>query len=451
MLQSNLPQQELITLIKDKLEEQQVHPNIRALWEEIILGLDGKNIGIPVGDVQIDKNIQIRKDMLICIGGLTGSAKSSFLDDVFVLKLFKSWLANENDDSFPNIEWIYFSMERSPLYKRAKWLCWLLYNDYGVKMSISALLSWQKGAMINEALLPYIPRLLEYLDFLEDKIDLIGGEKYNHEIKEIIASKMNRLGYHIHCNNSYDKYTGVIKGTVLVNGQVIARFNPDIYETNKLGTKKYYVDILIPQLNKGNKVVRVYENDRKYISYDPNRIVMVIFDHISKIRLKPGQNRKECNDECADNIAEDRDYYGITAIAVNQWNREIYKEDPNKCPQGIVPTELHFADSSSIIRNADLVLGIIDPIRLQDFNQAGYEVINTISDQGYCNFRSIHIIKNTYGGNGIALGFSFIGESGYFRALPSPNHMTDTLYYMTAKGLAYYDKLSFEEHINLLQ
>ena len=385
--------------------------------------------------------------MLIVIGGLTGSAKSSLLDDIFVLKLFKSWLCNEHDDKFPNIEWTYFSMERSPLQKRAKWLCWLLYNDYGVKVSIGDLLSWQRGHSLRADLIPYIPRLLEYLDFLEDKIDLIGGEKYNHEIYDIICSKMNRIGYHVHTNVTYDPYTGSISGHVLVNGDKVGKFNTEVYELNKLGTKKFYVDILVPQIGGEHKTVRVYENDRKYVPFDPHRVNIIVIDHISKIRLGTGQNRKEANDQCADLAAELRDYYGITVIIVNQFNREIYKEDPTKYTEGIVPQEIHFADSSSVLRNADLVLGIIDPIRLQDFNQAGYDVHSCVSREGYCTLRTVHVVKSTFGGGGAKIGMSFVGESGYFRTLPKADSMTDALYFMTVNALSSYGDKSFESQV----
>ena len=445
LLESNLTQSQLTSLIKDKLKESGAHPNVRALWDEIISGIDGKNVGIPIGDDQLDKNIQIRKNMLICIGGLTGSAKSALLDDIFVLKLFKSWLSNEHDDLFPNIEWTYFSMERSPLHKRAKWLCWLLYNDYGVPVSIGDLLSWQRGQPIKPGLLPYIPRLLEYLDLLEDKIDLIGGEKYANEIYDIICSKMNRIGYHIHCNTNFDKYTGEISGQVLVNGEAVGKFDNEVYEENRIGTKKYYVDILIPQSDGINLQVRVFENDKKYVPFDSKKVNVIVVDHISKVRLAQGQNRKEANDQTADMLAELRDYYGITVIIVNQFNRSIYSEDPTRLPEGLVPMESHFADSSSILRNADLVLGILDPIRLSDYSQAGYDVAGCISRDGYCTLRTVHIVKSTFGGSGAKLGFSFIGESGYFRTLPPANYMTDNLYYLTVNSLSEVGGKTFEE------
>lgn len=390
----------------------------------------------------------VRKAMLICIGGLTGSAKSAFLDDVFLLKLFKSWLVNEHDDKFPDIEWLYFSMERSPLHKRAKWLCWLLFNDYGVSVSIDDILSWQRGAIINPTLLPYIPRLLEYLDFLEDKVDLIGGEKYNNEIYNIVCAKLNREGYHVRCEVDYDVYTGSISGSVYVNNDEVGQFDSAVYEINKLGTKKYYVDIIIPQADGTNKEMRVYESDKLYVPYNPKKVHVIIVDHISKIRIDHGENRKTTNDQAADLLAELRDYYGVTVIIVNQFNRTAYGEDVDRMPEGFVPSETHFADSSSVIRNADLVLGILDPTRLQDWNQASYDIRSLVTEEGHCMFRSVHVVKSTYGGSGSKLGFSFIGKCGYFRSIPPAANMTDALYYMTANGFAgLIEEKTFEQHV----
>lgn len=389
----------------------------------------------------------IRRAMLICIGGLTGSAKSSFLDDVFLLKLFKSWLINEHDDNFPNIEWVYFSMERHPLHKRAKWLCWLLYNDYGVEFSVNDILSWQSNRIIKPEILPYIPRLLEYLDFLEDKVDLLGGEKFAWEIEEIVKSKLNREGYHIYCNTEFDRYTGEISGHVYVNNHIVGKFDSELYEVNNIGTRKYYVDISVPTKDGENRIIRVFENDKMYVPYDPKKVTILILDHISKVRLRTGQNRKEANDEIADIMAELRDYYGVTVIIVNQFNREIYKEDASRLQDGIVPTETYFADSSSVIRNADLVLGILDPMRVQDWHQAGYDVNSCISPSGHCTLRTVHVVKSTYGGDGAKLGFSFVGKAGYFRTLPQSHNMTDELYYMTVNSLNSVGGKSFEQHV----
>lgn len=393
----------------------------------------------------------VRKAMLICIGGLTGSAKSSFLDDVFLLKLFKSWLVNEHDDNFPNIEWVYFSMERSPLHKRAKWLCWLLYNDYGVEFSVNDILSWKRDNIIKPEILPYIPRLLEYLDFLEDKVDLIGGEKYCWEIEEIVKARLNREGYHIYCDTDFDEYTGQISGHVYVNNQRVGTFDENTYEENNIGTRKYYVDILIPTKDGEDREVRVFENDKMYVPYDPKKITIVIVDHISKVRIQDGKNRKQTNDDVADMLAELRDYYGITVIIVNQWNRSAYAEDFSRNPEGFVPSETHFADSSSVIRNADVVLGIVDPIRIQDWHQAGYDVSSLVSHSGRCTLRTVHVVKSTYGGDGAKLGFSFVGGCGYFRTLPPSHNMTDELYYLTVNSLNSVADKSFEQHVALAQ
>lgn len=322
-----------------------------------------------------------------------------------------------------------------------------MYNDYGVAVSIGDLLSWQRGRPIKEELLPYIPRLLEYLDLLEDKIDLIGGEKFASEIYDIICAKMNRIGYHISCDAKYDKYTGEISGYVLVNGSVVGEFDNDNFEENRIGTKKYYVDILVPQADGTNLQVRVFENDRMYVPYDPKKVNVIVVDHISKVRLANGQNRKEANDQTADMLAELRDYYGITVIIVNQFNRSIYAEDPTRLPEGLVPMESHFADSSSVLRNADLVLGILDPIRLSDYNQAGYDVAGTVNHAGYCTLRTVHVVKSTFGGSGAKMGFSFIGESGYFRTLPPATYMTDELYYLTVHSLNEVSGQTFEQHV----
>ena len=58
------------------------------LKREVQAGLDGRNNGIPMGFDRLNKYIGIRKSMYTLVGGLTGSGKTSFVDDAYVLNPF---------------------------------------------------------------------------------------------------------------------------------------------------------------------------------------------------------------------------------------------------------------------------------------------------------------------------------------------------------------------------
>ena len=64
--------------------------SFELLKEEVRKGLEGKNNGVPMGFNRLNRYIGIRKSMYYLIGGLTGSGKTSFIDDAFVLNPVRS-------------------------------------------------------------------------------------------------------------------------------------------------------------------------------------------------------------------------------------------------------------------------------------------------------------------------------------------------------------------------
>jgi len=84
--------------------------SFELLKHEVELGLTGRNNGIPMGFDRLNRYIGIRKSMYFLVGGLTGSGKTSFIDDAFVLNPF-DWYISQKD---PGIKLrIVYSVERS--------------------------------------------------------------------------------------------------------------------------------------------------------------------------------------------------------------------------------------------------------------------------------------------------------------------------------------------------
>ena len=405
-----------------------------------------KNVGIPVGIPEIDQYINVRKGMLITVAAPTGIGKSSLAVSVFVLSLFRNWLMNQGNVDYPNIQWHMFSMERSALLMRTKMLSWLMTANYGVNYSIDQLLSWQQDNPINPEIIPYIPQMLRYLDFLNDKITISAGEKRTEEVTGIITDIMNREGCNVYSRMERDDYTGRISGDIYVNYDIVANFDSDTYEENEFGTRRYYKDITVY-----NEVVRVFENDAFYIPEDKTKIHLFIIDHISKTILGTDGNgrtlnRKQTNDEMSNALAMLRDYYQCSFIVVSQMNRSIYDIDPQKTLNGVVPDETHIADSSTLSHNSDIILGMLNPAKMGDWQHSSYNIQEFVTEEGYCTFRSLFVIKNTFGQDGVMIPFNFIGSSGYFRPLPPVMQVTESVAYMARRGLFEYQGMSYEQH-----
>ena len=114
--------------------------SFELLKHEVELGLTGKNDGIPMGFNILNRYIGIRKSMYFLVGGLTGSGKTSFIDDAFVLNPF-DWYIMQKDSGL-KLRIIYRSMERSRTYKLAKWVSRKIFLDQGIIIPVSKLLGW---------------------------------------------------------------------------------------------------------------------------------------------------------------------------------------------------------------------------------------------------------------------------------------------------------------------
>jgi len=70
--------------------------SFESLDDEVNKGLAGRNNGIPMGFNRLNRYIGIRKGIYTLIGGLTGSGKTSFLDDCYVLNPV-DWMLSKRD------------------------------------------------------------------------------------------------------------------------------------------------------------------------------------------------------------------------------------------------------------------------------------------------------------------------------------------------------------------
>ena len=71
--------------------------SFELLRKEVDKGLIAKSNGIPMGFNRLNRYIGIRKGMYFLVGGLTGSGKTSFIDDCFVLNPFDWYISKAND------------------------------------------------------------------------------------------------------------------------------------------------------------------------------------------------------------------------------------------------------------------------------------------------------------------------------------------------------------------
>ena len=321
-----------------------------------------------MGFDRLNRYVGIRKSMYFLVGGLTGSGKTSFIDDAFVLNPF-DWYRSVQNRKDIKLKIIYRSMERSRTYKFAKWISRRIFLDYGMIIPVSKMLGWQKEKMTKDE----HDLFLTYRDYM--------GEL--NECVTIIDGPENPVGI-----------AKELKAHALENGT-------------------------IERLDEFNKI---------YIPNHENEVTIVVIDHIGLLKTTRDQpTKKEAIDKMSDELRYARDFYGYTPVVVSQFNRSI--SNPMRIKNGDVEPQLEdFAESSSTQNDADIVMALFDPLRYKVADPSGYNLDKLRDDFGAKYFRSLRLIKNSYGEDDIRIGLGFLGQIGMFKELPRRKDMTDDDY-----------------------
>lgn len=260
---------------------------------------------------------------------------------------------------------IYRSMERSRTYKLAKWVSRRIFLDHGVIIPVSKMLGWT------------------------DKMD-----KDEHDLFLL-----------------YEDYVGQMSEVItIIDG-------PE----NPIGIAK---DIKANALKNG-RIEEVDEYNKIYIPNDDSLVTIVVIDHIGLLKTTKEQpTKKEAIDKMSDELRYARDFYGYSPVVVSQFNRSI--SNPIRIKQGDVEPQLEdFAESSSTQNDADVVLALFDPMRYKVPDPSGYNLEKLIDQYGSKYFRSLRLIKNSYGSDDVRIGLAFLGEIGMFAELPKRRDITD--------------------------
>jgi hypothetical protein len=340
--------------------------SFEQLKQEVQQGLDGRNGGIPMGFDRLNRYIGIRKSMYFLVGGLTGSGKTSFIDDAFVLNPF-DWYISQADPRI-KLRIIYRSMERTRVYKLAKWVSRKIFLDHGIIIPVTKLLGWT--------------------------------DRMNHDEHDLFLM--------------YEDYMGRMDDVItIIDG-------PE----NPVGIAK---ELKAHALQHG-KIEQVDEFNKRYFPNNEREITLVIIDHIGLLKTTKDQTtKKQAIDKMSDELRYARDFYGYTPVVVSQFNRDI--SNPIRIKNGDVEPQLEdFAESSSTQNDADVVLALFDPMRYKVADPSGYDLEKLKDEYGGKYFRSLRLIKNSYGEDDVRIGLGFMGQIGMFKELPRRRDMTDADY-----------------------
>lgn len=340
------------------------------LASEVQGGMEGNNAGVPMGFQRLNNHISIRKSTKYLIGGYTGSGKTAILDDAFVLNPLDWYIRNYNTTSI-RLLWVYWSMERRKNFKLAKWVSRKIFLDHGILIPVTRLMGWCSR---DQRLTP-------------DEHDLF-----------------------LMCRDYIEALMDVI---VMMD-----------YPENPTGIRKYMRELYL----RHGREEQLTEHKRIYIPNDPNLIVMKIKDHSGLMKKESGlANKKEVIDKASEDDRMERDYYGGSIVEVSQFNRDI--SSPIRLKAGDVEPMLEdFKDTGATQEDADIVLSLFDPIRYKVPDPSGYDLSMLRTREGMKMYRSLKILKNSYGSDDIRIGLAFQPVIGMFKEMPKLADMTPEIY-----------------------
>lgn len=325
------------------------------LKDNIQRGIDGHNRGLPTGFERMNAHISnIQQKRYITIGGATGTGKTAFVDSAYLFHPYEFLM--ENPDYNHSLEIIYYSLEIPPEEKLAKFVCFKLWEEHGIKIDSKILYS-EGEYDIPPEIVPLIDKMEDYFAKMQEKVLTFRSSMTpNFMYKDIMSYAEKR-------------------GTVI--------------------------------RNKDNIVV-------DYIPNDPDLITEIIIDHTNLIspNAEDKGSQKSAIDRASKMLVFFRNMFKFSIVAVSQFNRGIEGMD-RKQLDSQEPQLSDFKETGSTQEDANIVIGLFNPFRYGIKEHRGYPV-----SQLKRRYRSAHILKNRGGSDGLVVGLHFMGEIGKFRELP---------------------------------
>lgn len=347
------------------------------LKKEVDRGILGLNEGLPIGFPRLNKFIMLNKRLYTVVFGPTGSGKSAITDNAFILNPL-DWIMSKQNTQGLKMKVFLFSMERSKVLRQAKWVSRKIFLEFGVIIPIQKLMGWWDNK-IDKGDYVYFEACEEYLDTLDKCVEIIEGSQ-------------NPTGIY-----KYVKKYAESHGTV----EHLDEF-----------TKIYHAD-------------------------DPKEIVIPIVDHHGLFKTEKGMStKKEAIDKGSEYLQMFRDFYGYSPVDVAQLTRGLNNPLYAKM-DSFEPTIDDVKESGRPGEDADQVLSIFEPLRFRTKNLS-YDAEKFVNEEtGERHFRSISILKNSYGESDISVGMAMQGATGFFKELPKPSFMS-TFDYQSVRDNSYF-------------
>lgn len=346
---------------------------------------------------KLGANTPIGSNVHVVVAGPSGSGKTAFVDTTFVLKPYLHYRKHGG----PKPYFIYRSMERSPLFKEAKWraaLAYFVHNKVYDTATVLGLPNKQFDlSQEDKKILSSFDNLLADLE--SHCLDLKPGTSTPDKILEYAEKAAMQKGVLFES----------VGNKVLQNGKMIG-------ELNEAETKN---GVTIPFWT--GPFGRLYTDEKKFIPND-DTVLIHVTDHVGKFK----GNGKESADAHSANMSNVlRDVYGFLVVDLFQLNRD-HENTYRQVKQKMKFRKKDIKNSGNPAEDADLILGIMNPSAEDIYEYEGYDV-KAMEYEGTSRFRIVSCAKNSWGKDLFQLPVMFVGECGWIWELPHPEAMSERM------------------------
>lgn len=342
-----------------------------SMKQRISAGLKGDYEGLDNGLDRINDYIfKTQRACYYLIGGLSGSAKTTFLDFTILNAIQDAEIKN-----IP-INIIYYSWEIDESTKKANWLSILIYKKYNI----------------------VIP---------PEKIKGYGKNRLSEDEQELVFSELEELE------------------------KIFSKIHWIWEAQNPTGMYKYWWDFMSPR-GKFTKEPYIDENNQekeRIISFELNNPLeynIVAGDHLALSKIERGFTLKQNMDKISEYSVIARNMFKMTFIWLQQFNQGLSSIERVKFRGAdISPQQSDFKDTTNPYTDADVVLGLMNAYKMDMTSCLGYNINSLGADYNLReSFRMLKVIKNRLGRDNIAIGLLFLPKIGSFKELPESRDMT---------------------------
>jgi len=319
-----------------------------------------KSMNIHLGGIQ--------REAMYVIGADSKVGKTTFVDYTFLLSPY----LNDHLKKKIDIHWIYFSFEISRIRKMFRLAPYFFAIDYnkttyehkGETKEINSNYLMNKVIDKDEELITIKEDdKAIFLEIYEKRLVPLFGKIVNNNLEPGIVDIVERAENPTGLRNYIYKYAS---------------------ENGKFIKQKYNTFD-----NNGNKVVK--ERIVDYRPNNPKAYVIIITDHIRKLKSERGFNNKQVIDKWLEYEVDMRNLFGYTFVDIAHLNRKLDAIDRMKYSKEFLhPTLGDFKDSGNMGEEADYIITGFNPRDKKYMlrEHFGHDLVD------YPNYRSWHLIAS---------------------------------------------------------